>query len=108
MAMVCPCGCWRKLDGSTHVPAVAVVRMDAMLAVVRPALVRAAIGARLDAATAADARGTVADGEQIRRWFLDHVHRDARPAVTPDVVTLTRRMDEFAAAVGHLLTPVPA
>ena len=108
MATVCPCGCWRKIDSSTHGAAVGVVRMDAMLAVVRPAAGRGLPAEPSDGARAAELRTTIADGEQIRRWFVDRVHGDARPGVTPDVVTLTRRMTEFAAAVRDLLTAVPA
>jgi len=82
--------------------------MDAMLAVVRPAAGRGLPAEPSDGARAAELRTTIADGEQIRRWFVDRVHGDARPGVTPDVVTLTRRMTEFAAAVRDLLTAVPA
>ena len=108
MATVCPCGCWRRIEFSTHVPAVGVVRMDAMLAVVRPFVEPGVAGAGGDAVTAAGLRTTVANGEQIRRWFLEHVHGDARAGVTPDVLTLTRRMNQFAATVRDLLAPVPA
>jgi hypothetical protein len=82
--------------------------MDAMLAVVRPAVERGTAAERWDGARATEFRTTVANGEQIRRWLLDHVHGDARPGVTPEVLTLTRRMNQFAASVRDLLAAVPA
>jgi hypothetical protein len=99
MATVCPCGCGRKARFSTQSSVVGAVRMEAMLAV---------ISALVEHTPSANARTIVANGEQIRGWFLDHVHGDARPGATPDVQTLGRRMDEFAATVSDLLTPVTA
>jgi len=108
MVTVCPCGCGRKVDRSVEKAVVGVVRVDAMLAVAKPLLRPGPGEQRWSAPTATDLRRALADGEQLRGWFVEHVHRDTLPGITPDLPTLSRRLDEFASTIGDVLTAVPA
>jgi hypothetical protein len=101
----CPCGCGRKIEIATRDFAVGVVRADALLAIARRVLQRGS--PERDPAMIAQFRTLVADGERIRGWFLEHVHGEAQPDVTPDLPTLTGHLNEFAAMVRDRL-PVSA
>lgn len=47
----------------------------------------------------ANVRSVVADGEQTRSQLLEHVHRTARPGVTPDQLALSRAVADYRALV---------
>jgi hypothetical protein len=44
----------------------------------------------------------LANGQQLRQWLLDHVHKKARPELTPDLLTLARMQQAFMADVNDI------
>ena len=96
MASLCPCGCGRKVGFATKAAAVGVHNMDEMLAVVTPALEARLADAAIDEDAAAELRRSLEGGQEIRGWLLAHVHKEAVPGVTPDLLKLKRAFDRWA------------
>ena len=108
MASLCPCGCGCRVGFSVKGAAVGVVRMDAMLAVVLPEVDVLLAGAGLSDEDADRLRGFVDDGRRTRQWFVDYVHKEARPGRTPDLLNLKRMMDHWGKTALALAQWLPA
>ncbi|MDQ3573396.1 MAG: hypothetical protein M3404_00480 [Actinomycetota bacterium] len=78
--------------------AAGVRNMDVMLAEVTPAIEKALTDVQLEADMAAEFRKFLESGKRIRCWFLEHVHKQAQPGATPDLLNLKRAMDGWAKA----------
>lgn len=95
MASSCPCGCGRKVAFSVKGSAIGARNMDVMLTEVEPFVEELLAAMELSGDQAGQLRNFLEKGQRIRGWFLDHVHKQARPGVTPDVLSLKRMMDEW-------------
>jgi hypothetical protein len=93
MAQSCPCGCGRKVGWSKKGPAkvypdvvtlawVAGPAMDWIIATDRPEL---ADWPELQVKTSGSRTGAA----NVQRWLLEHLHGEARPNQTPDLMELT-------------------
>jgi hypothetical protein len=107
MASTCPCGCGRKVGFSTKGAAAGVAAMDRMLSDVAPEVDAWLRAGTVGGDEADRMRSFVDDGRRIRGFFIDHVHRVARPGKTPDLLELKRRMDRWAATALKLAAAMP-
>jgi hypothetical protein len=104
MVEICPCGCGREVGFFKQGSARAVREIDQRLAALEA--LRRAIDAhpvRADRQRVDDLRSREHHGQLIRARFLDHVHGEARPGITPDLVTIKRAMDTWARAADAVL-----
>ncbi len=101
MASPCPCGCGRKIAHSRQVAAAGLVEMDAALTAIRDAIdVLLGTSARPDVPRdfRSQSERFLRSGEDLRRDFLAHAHGSASPVVTPDLVELRGRTNEWLGA----------
>lgn len=106
MATPCPCGCGRRVGFSTKGAAVGVRFMETILETITP-VIESEIHWE-DPAEEREALKFLSTGKQIRQWFLDHVHKVARPGTTPDLLALKRMLDQYQEAALDLAKLSPA
>ena len=99
MANFCPCGCGARVGFAKKGAARAALSMDKALANLHEVLRDIESDPELSGDTAfEDLPEFVRNGERIRGWLLDHIHGDARPGVTPDMLAIKRVKDEWVEA----------
>lgn len=102
---ICPCGCGRKLGWGPHKKGAAVgyVEISELLAFVTP-MVEDSL--RLDNPTPQNRSETerfLANGAQLKRWLLEHVHGTATPGRTPDLRQLSSGLQAFEQDTARIL-----
>jgi hypothetical protein len=72
------------------------------LEVVAPDLRQALRDPSVGAAARQETERFLQNADQLLQWFLEHVHGEARPGRTPDLLTLKRGLDLFQRDVASL------
>src|SRR4051794_14184232 len=95
MAQACPCGCGRNVKFGKSGAAKGVVRADAMIVVAKPAVDAIRQSNALASRDMAEVERSLANLERTRLQLLDHVHGEARPGTTPDLLALHRTLNSM-------------
>lgn len=100
MAQTCPCGCGRRVGWTKKGAAAGYVRVTAIITE-GPEIIDAACeyaakaGEQIDPADVAEMRRGLVNAERVRGWLVEHLHGQARPGTTPDLLALSHTLDAF-------------
>jgi hypothetical protein len=102
MRRQCPDGCGRQLPRRRNGAANRFELIDETVLFFDQSATAQRVSARLDPSDVSEFDHFVANGHRIRSWFLDHLHGEARPGTTPDLLALKRMLDAHMAAALEL------